>query len=495
MTRIFISYSRVDRSFVDQVIQYLERVFEDVWFDKRLLGGQDWWKEILEQIKLCDVFIYLISRESVESTYCQAEFKEAQRLKKPILPICIRTQPVVIPEELRDLQIVDMIGGVTAENITELYAAVGNFMAHPSLPESPLSDAPTPMPDIRRRTEEIALTRPMLKLCERISQYHWQSLEQAAVRAVTAGGTAAMSLYRQPLEWPAGLGSPTRSEKNPSTSADLVATAAILQTIDAYLAPIAHRLICPLTYLGEETVYFDWLRQNLAQDICQRIHSPETFFNVTGNVMRVILDGLDGTGSFVRGMPLFCSAVAILIEDQVRVSAIYDPIHHVVYSASLEGPYENPDALARAQAWEIATGSRVDLVRRAAECQPKNLREEALGIHLTRSHPKKLHEFLDVSTPSPMSILERLASASANVYALNSGLVAMADVARGALGGFVNNITNLWDVASGEVLVRACGGKVTSFDGNPIGYSSLDQVSVVAARTEALHTDILYHLG
>jgi len=55
----------------------------------------------------------------------------------------------------------------------------------------------------------------------------------------------------------------------------------------------------------------------------------------------------------------------------------------------------------------------------------------------------------------------------------------------------VNNITNLWDVAAGEVLVRACGGKVTGFSGDAINYSEPKKVSVVAAKSPSLHTELL----
>ena len=62
----------------------------------------------------------------------------------------------------------------------------------------------------------------------------------------------------------------------------------------------------------------------------------------------------------------------------------------------------------------------------------------------------------------------------------------MADIARGALGGFVNVVTNIWDVAAGQVLVEACGGRVTRIDGTPIDYSAKKTedatVDVVAAK-------------
>ena len=76
-------------------------------------------------------------------------------------------------------------------------------------------------------------------------------------------------------------------------------------------------------------------------------------------------------------------------------------------------------------------------------------------------------------------MLERLAVASGGIYALNSGIVAMTEIAKGGLGAFVNIITNPWDVAAGEVIVKACGGKVTNFENEPIRYASIDPISVI----------------
>src|SRR5215207_7545193 len=92
MARIFISYSRVDRPFTEQLARRLRRVYghEAVWFDEELHGGQAWWEEILAQIANCDIFVYLLSQDSVESDYCQKELAEARRVQKQILPCIIR---------------------------------------------------------------------------------------------------------------------------------------------------------------------------------------------------------------------------------------------------------------------------------------------------------------------------------------------------------------------------------------------------------------------
>src|SRR5689334_22529412 len=109
MPRIFISYSRVDRPLVDDLVPLLREVYglENVWFDENLHGGQLWWEEILYQIAACDIFIYLLSNESVGSEYCLAEYEEAQRIHKQILPVQVRAR-TTIPDDLKRIQFVDM---------------------------------------------------------------------------------------------------------------------------------------------------------------------------------------------------------------------------------------------------------------------------------------------------------------------------------------------------------------------------------------------------
>lgn len=322
-----------------------------------------------------------------------------------------------------------------------------------------------------------------MSLSDRIAQNRqWPILEEIVVQTVTAGGMAAMGFYRDAWKRQQ-TASQNEAKRNPSTLADLQATVTILHTCHSLLSPLAGALGCGLSYLGEETdqEFDDFLHKNLSDDVLKRKHSSDQFFHSYDNVIRVIFDGIDGTGNFTRGMPLFCSAVAILVDGQVRASGIYDPIHHQVYSALLPGPVDNTGDGASAFAWEVATGNRFDMVSEAQKQDTKPLAREAVGIHLTRSNPQKLLRFLRT--------LQRLALESGGIYALNSGIVAMKEVARGALGGFVNNFTNPWDVAAGEVLVRACGGTVTDFSGRAITYTTPGKISVIAVKKH-LHGEI-----
>ena len=135
MAQVFVSYDRADRHLTDRFIPLIRRVYgnDSVWFDDDIRGGADWWQMILTEIGQCDLFVYLISDDSLESEYCQAEMREAVRLKKQILPVIVRQFNPPYPgnielelaEILRRTQYVDMSSGLDdTDAVVALYAAI-----------------------------------------------------------------------------------------------------------------------------------------------------------------------------------------------------------------------------------------------------------------------------------------------------------------------------------------------------------------------------------
>jgi serine/threonine kinase PknH len=84
---VFVSYSSRDRDAVKGLSQDLQDADERVWMDQRLAGGDAWWRAILEQVRGCDVFIFALSQNSIESKPCQAELQYARALGLPIVPV------------------------------------------------------------------------------------------------------------------------------------------------------------------------------------------------------------------------------------------------------------------------------------------------------------------------------------------------------------------------------------------------------------------------
>jgi hypothetical protein len=54
-SKVFVSYSSMDRDAARRLVDALSARGYDVWFDRLLVGGAVWWAEILERIRQADV--------------------------------------------------------------------------------------------------------------------------------------------------------------------------------------------------------------------------------------------------------------------------------------------------------------------------------------------------------------------------------------------------------------------------------------------------------
>jgi len=477
----FISHASEDKDEIARPLaNELGKQGCNVWFDEFSLSvGDSLFQSINRGLITSRFGIVIISSSFMNKKWPQAELNGLIQLAKEgsggkkILPIWYKVTQGDVENYSPILADIIAIQMNSNRSIKKIAQQLKQLIDNPT-PSPPDPPPPKRTEVIDRRTEVI----------DRMKEEHWLKLERIILHAVTTGGIAAMNYYRQP-----SLLFEKQDVKNPTTVADLEATAAMLLAMDRMTA-LAKQLRCATLFLGEETqkLHQEWLKSRLPETIFENIAPSDEFFESQDNI-RVIFDAIDGTGNFTRDFPLFCSSVAIIISDQVRVAAVYEPAHNIVYSAVLQGPKSSPESQSVARSWEVSTGNRTNLVEKLTNKNDQRLIKEAIGVHFTRSNNSKLHDF--------MLVLEELAKRSNSIYAINSGILSMTNVATGSLGAFVNNWTNLWDIAAGEVLIRACGGRVTTFDEQPIDYcadprkADAHRTSVVAAYSGSIHDEIL----
>jgi hypothetical protein len=106
--RIFISYSRKDGAFVDQLEAALKaRGFEPLIDRDEIYAFEDWWKRIQGLISGADTVIFALSPEAVDSEVCAKEVAYAASLNKRFAPIvCRPVADSTVPEMLRRLNFV-----------------------------------------------------------------------------------------------------------------------------------------------------------------------------------------------------------------------------------------------------------------------------------------------------------------------------------------------------------------------------------------------------
>ena len=88
---VFLSYSRDDLNFADQLEAALQSHKYDVAIDRQgISGGEDWRARLGGLIRDADTVIFVLSPSSAGSELCKWEVEEASRLGKRIIPVPCR---------------------------------------------------------------------------------------------------------------------------------------------------------------------------------------------------------------------------------------------------------------------------------------------------------------------------------------------------------------------------------------------------------------------
>ena len=89
--RVFVSYSRDDLKFADQLDAALNAYGFECIIDRHgISGGEDWKRRLGNLIREADTVVFVLSPTSARSEICEWEVDEATRLGKRILPIIQR---------------------------------------------------------------------------------------------------------------------------------------------------------------------------------------------------------------------------------------------------------------------------------------------------------------------------------------------------------------------------------------------------------------------
>ena len=159
-----------------------------------------------------------------------------------------------------------------------------------------------------------------------------------------------------------------------------------------------------------------------------------------------VVDPIDGTANFARGVPQFCVSIACVLDGKVEVGVIYDPVHDELFAARRGGgAFLNGAPIRPSEATSLAN-STVEV--------GWNMRSGAA-------------KYLD--------LVRRVALWGAAPFRSGSGALGIAYVAAGRRDGFVEHHINAWDCLAAVLLVQEAGGYVSNFlagegltKGNPI---------------------------
>ena len=147
-----------------------------------------------------------------------------------------------------------------------------------------------------------------------------------------------------------------------------------------------------------------------------------------------IIDPIDGTANFLRGMPYWSLALAYLVDGKPTIAVTYDPVHDDLFWARRgAGAYRNERPM------------------RVSECdEPKHA-----VIGSTFTFKMKIEDY--------SSLLDKILRADADHRRMGSTALMMAHVADGRLDGCATMYCNSWDVIGGLLLVEEAGGVASDF--------------------------------
>ena len=142
MASFFISYDRESRATVATLAADVVQLGHIAWFDQEIGGGRRWWNQILEKIRECDVFIFVLDPQALDSQACKSEWNYAADLGKSILPVLVSDQVDTdhLPTRLAEIQFIDY-RAPDRDAAIRLARALNTIPPSASLPD-PLPDPP-----------------------------------------------------------------------------------------------------------------------------------------------------------------------------------------------------------------------------------------------------------------------------------------------------------------------------------------------------------------
>ncbi|TMO63600.1 inositol-1-monophosphatase [Pseudoalteromonas aurantia] len=156
-----------------------------------------------------------------------------------------------------------------------------------------------------------------------------------------------------------------------------------------------------------------------------------------------VIDPLDGTTNFIKGIPHFAVSIALKVKGRVDQAVIYDPIRSELFTAS------------RGQGAQL-NNTRIRVTKS----------NDIAGSVLATGFPFKQKHHLDAYTEA----FKALFIHTADIRRAGSPALDMAYVAAGRIDGFFELGLKPWNTAAGELLVKEAGGMVMDFAGGA-GYN------------------------
>lgn len=192
--------------------------------------------------------------------------------------------------------------------------------------------------------------------------------------------------------------------------------------------------------MAAEKAIFDVIRSRFPDHF---LLSEEAGEVIQESAYKWIIDPIDGTINFSKGIPINCVSIGIEHEGQLIMGAVYNPHMNELFFA------------------EKGKGATLNDKPIAVSNQSK-----ALHSCLVTGFP---YTYIN-DTNGPLEVFERFIRKGVPVRRLGSAAIDLCWVACGRFDGFYEHKLQAWDSAAGCIIVQEAGGRVTDFTGGPYSH-------------------------
>ena len=161
------------------------------------------------------------------------------------------------------------------------------------------------------------------------------------------------------------------------------------------------------------------------------IYGEEGIAGKADSPFQWIVDPIDGTVNYFYGIPHFCISIALRKEGKIVLGVIYDPMRNELWEVAEGGP-----ALLNGE--PIRVSSRTQLA------------DAVLSVGFAKSKSS-------INTGLP--VFEKMVVRARKCRLMGSAALDLAYIASGRLDAYIESSVSLWDIAAGQLLVEAAGGK------------------------------------
>jgi myo-inositol-1(or 4)-monophosphatase len=156
---------------------------------------------------------------------------------------------------------------------------------------------------------------------------------------------------------------------------------------------------------------------------------------------RWIIDPIDGTTNFAHGLALFCCSIALEIDGELAVGAVYDPMAEELFTAERGvGAWLNGEPL------------------RVSAC------DQLVDALVCTGFPYSVGE----DRQRMVDVFSAFLGEAQGVRRLGSAALDLCYVAAGRFDAFWEQKLHPWDMAAAALLVEEAGGRVTDYAGAPV---------------------------